>query len=107
MPRPKKPSADLAKRREIYAPQAVWEKAGRLAKAAGVSISAYLLRDVVEVQQSSAVVDLLEELQAMRRELAHVSQALQTQGNPTVIKVHMDLVTIDRRLVRLAESLAL
>lgn len=106
MPRPKKPSADLAKRREIYAPQAVWEKAGRLAKAAGVSISAYLLRDVVEVQQSSAVVDLLEELQAMRRELAHVSQALQTQGNPTVIKVHMDLVTIDRRLVRLAESLA-
>ena len=107
MPRPKKPSADLAKRREIYAPQAVWEKAGTLAKTAGMSISAYLLRDVMEAQQSSAVVDLLEELQAMRRELAHVSQALQTEGNPTVIKVHMDLVTIDRRLVRLAESLAL
>lgn len=106
MARPKKSPADLAKRREIHARQEVWEKAGMLAKEAGMSISAYLLRDVMEVRQSTALVDLFEELQAVRRELLHVSGALQAHGSHAVISAHMDLVSIDRRLARLAEGLA-
>lgn len=108
MARPRKESEQRSNRREIQVSQEVWDQIRERAKAADMTISAYLLRGIMTagpVVAPSVVCDLLGELQGLRQDLVRVSENLHSHGDPAVIAVHVDLVRIDRRLVRLAERL--
>ena len=104
MARPRKEPEQRSNRREIQVSEEVWDQIRERAKAADMTISAYLLRGIMTAGPAvapSVVFDLLVELQGLRQELVRVSE----NGDPAVITVHVDLVRIDRRLVQLAERL--
>ena len=108
MARQRKEPEQRSNRREIQVSQEVWDQVTELASAADMTISAYLLRGIMTAGPAvapSVVFDLLGELQGLRQNLVRVSENLHSHGDPAVIAVHVDLVRIDRRLVRLAERL--